>query len=95
MDPRPDLDFTFGQPLRPRERQLAWKLANEAKKNKELATDLGVTEGSIKVYLHRIYRKTGVRTRTELLLWVAQNPELARPPEILWPKPESEPNPPK
>jgi len=34
--------------------------------NKEIANILGLTEGTIKVHLHRIYQRTGVSNRTHL-----------------------------
>jgi two-component system nitrate/nitrite response regulator NarP len=39
-------------------------------RNKEIADGLGITEGSVKVYLHRIFEKLGVSNRTELALLV-------------------------
>jgi two-component system nitrate/nitrite response regulator NarP len=39
-------------------------------RNKEVAAKLGMTEGTVKVYLHRIYEKLGVSSRTELALLV-------------------------
>lgn len=39
-------------------------------RNKDIAETLGITEGSVKVYLHRIYEKLGVSNRTELALLV-------------------------
>lgn len=39
--------------------------------NKEIARDLGLEEGSIKVYLSRVFKKIGVRNRTEAALYVA------------------------
>jgi len=39
-------------------------------RNKDIAESLGITEGSVKVYLHRIYEKLGVGNRTELALLV-------------------------
>jgi two-component system nitrate/nitrite response regulator NarL len=39
-------------------------------RNKDIADGLGITEGSVKVYLHRIYEKLGVSNRTELALLV-------------------------
>jgi len=54
-------------PLSPSERAVV-TLVGEGLRNKEIAARLGVTEGSIKVYLHRIYGKTGVNNRTELAL---------------------------
>jgi DNA-binding NarL/FixJ family response regulator len=50
-----------------RERQIV-DLVREAKANKEIAAELCLTEGTIKEYLHNIFRKLGVRNRTELAL---------------------------
>jgi two-component system nitrate/nitrite response regulator NarP len=36
--------------------------------NREIAAQLAMSEGSVKVYLHRIYRKLGVANRTELAI---------------------------
>src|SRR5436190_22424196 len=37
--------------------------------NKEVARQLELQEGTVKVHLHNIYEKTGVSTRTALVLW--------------------------
>jgi len=37
--------------------------------NKEIAYELRLTEGTIKEYLNRIYRKLGLTNRTELAIW--------------------------
>jgi two-component system, NarL family, nitrate/nitrite response regulator NarL len=50
-----------------RERQIV-SLVREAKANKEIAAELCLTEGTIKEYLHHIFRKLRVRNRTELAL---------------------------
>jgi DNA-binding NarL/FixJ family response regulator len=50
-----------------RERQIVM-LVREAKANKEIAAELCLTEGTIKEYLHHIFRKLGVKNRTELAL---------------------------
>jgi two-component system, NarL family, nitrate/nitrite response regulator NarL len=50
-----------------RERQIV-ALVREAKANKEIAAVLCLTEGTIKEYIHHIFRKLGVRNRTELAL---------------------------
>jgi DNA-binding NarL/FixJ family response regulator len=57
-----------------RERQIVL-LVREAKANKEIAAQLCLTEGTIKEYLHHVFRKLGVKNRTELAL--RQDTELA------------------
>ena len=52
-------------PLAPRERQMI-RFVRQGLRNKEIASELGVTEGTVKVYLHGIFEKLGVSTRTEL-----------------------------
>jgi len=58
--------------LSAREKQLA-RLVYQAKSNKEIASDLHLAEGTIKEYLHTIFRKLGVKNRTELALWIAHH----------------------
>ena len=55
--------------LSPRERQLV-KAAASGMRNREIATQLAMTEGAIKVALHRLYEKLGVTNRTELSVLV-------------------------
>ena len=37
-------------------------------RNREIGLEIGVTEGSVKVYLHRMYEKLGIQTRLELAM---------------------------
>lgn len=60
-------DLRF-KPLSPREVSVV-ALVGRAKVNKDIAFELGLTVGTVKVYLCRIFRKTGVTSRTELALW--------------------------
>jgi len=53
-----------------REQQLV-DLVRQAKSNKEIAFELSLTVGSVKEYMHRVFKKVGVRSRTELALWSA------------------------
>src|SRR5208283_6124721 len=60
------------KPLSPtlslRERQVV-NLICKAKLNKEIAHELHLTEGTVKEYLNRIFRKVGATNRTELAVW--------------------------
>jgi DNA-binding NarL/FixJ family response regulator len=55
-----------------RERQLSSLLA-QGLKNKEIAYRLGITEGTVKVYLSRLYGKLGVNDRFDLALFALKN----------------------
>ena len=54
-------------PLAPRERQLIG-FVRQGLRNRAIAEQLGVTEGTVKTYLHAIFEKVGVRSRTELAM---------------------------
>ena len=43
-------------------------------KNKEIAGSLSITEGTVKVYLSRLFQKLGVKDRFELALFGLKNP---------------------
>ena len=70
-----DLALSGGEPSDPyrgltaRERSIA-ALAAQGLRNRDIAARLDVNEGTVKVYLHRIYRKLGVGSRTELAIFV-------------------------
>ena len=51
-----------------REKQVV-ELVVQGKANKQIAFDLFLTEGTIKEYLNRIFRKVNVKNRTELAVW--------------------------
>lgn len=53
--------------LAPRERQLI-RFVRQGLRNREIAKELGVTEGTVKVYLHTVFEKLGVSSRTELAI---------------------------
>jgi two-component system, NarL family, nitrate/nitrite response regulator NarL len=53
--------------LSPRERKLV-ALVARGLRNREIAAELGITEGTVKVYLHAIFDKLGVASRTELAI---------------------------
>ena len=56
-----------GPSLTPRERDLV-DLVRRGMRNREIADELGVTEGTVKVYLHALFDKLGVDNRTELAM---------------------------
>lgn len=56
-----------GPSLTARERELV-ELVSKGLRNREIAAELGVTEGTVKVYLHGIFDKFGVDNRTELAM---------------------------
>lgn len=60
------LDFT------PREQEIV-KLTAKGLTNKEIALRLHLSEISIKKHLYRIYRKVGVRGKTQLLIFAIKN----------------------
>lgn len=53
--------------LTPREHQLV-RLVVDGLRNKEIAGQLGIQEGSVKSHLFRVYQKLGVTNRVELVL---------------------------
>ena len=55
------------KPLPPRERQLIG-FVRKGLRNREIAEQLGVTEGTVKAYLHAVFDKLGVSSRTELAI---------------------------
>jgi len=63
-----ELQRTLNPSLSFRERQVV-NLITKGKQNKEIAGELHLTEGTIKEYLNRIFRKLGVSNRTELAVW--------------------------
>lgn len=47
-------------------------------RNRDIATELGITEGTVKVYLHSLYQKLAIENRTELaVLALRHRDELA------------------
>lgn len=53
--------------LSPRELMVARRVA-EGQRNREIADALAISEGTVKVHLHKIYEKLGITNRTELAL---------------------------
>lgn len=57
--------------LSPRERELV-TLVRQGMRNRDIAERLGITEGTVKAYLHSVFDKTGVVNRTELAIRAAE-----------------------
>lgn len=64
--------------LSPRELQLA-QLVTEGQQNKEIGFQLGITEGTVKVYMSHLFAKLGVSNRAELSAWAARRNGSLRP----------------
>lgn len=58
--------------LTPRERQMMGLVA-QGLRNKEIAYSLGITEGTVKVYLSRLFQKVGATDRLDLALFALRN----------------------
>jgi two-component system nitrate/nitrite response regulator NarL len=61
--------------LSPREQQLV-DLISQGLSNKQIASALGISEGTVKVYFSKLFRKVGVSDRFELALFGLQNRRL-------------------
>ena len=53
--------------LNPREQAIA-RLVAQGLRNRDIAAELDMNEGTVKVYLYRIYKKLGLGSRTELAI---------------------------
>jgi DNA-binding NarL/FixJ family response regulator len=51
--------------LTPREREIVG-LLRQGLRNKQIAVEMGITEGTVKIYLFRLFHKLDVRNRFEL-----------------------------
>ncbi|MFM9937838.1 MAG: response regulator [Novosphingobium sp.] len=59
--------------LNQRERRIA-RLVARGLRNRDIGTELGIGEGTVKVYLHAMYQKLGIDNRTELALLAVSDP---------------------
>ena len=48
-------------------------LVAQGYKNKEIATAMGITEGTVKVYLYKLFRKLGMNDRLDMALYGIKN----------------------
>ena len=56
--------------LTPRERQVAF-LVTRGLSNKDVARELGLSEGTVKIHLHNIFQKLGAKNRYGLVVHAA------------------------
>jgi two-component system nitrate/nitrite response regulator NarL len=75
--PSSRMGLSAGDGLTSRQREITVMLA-EGKSNKEIARELKVLEGTVKVHVKGILRKLGVRNRTEAVLAAARAGHLPR-----------------
>lgn len=66
--------LTRGQPLTAAEERVA-QLVARAFTNREIADALGLRVATVGVHLGRVYKKLGLRSRTELALLLASGEE--------------------
>lgn len=64
LGPKPQVNPTLSF----REKQVV-DLICKGKHNKDIAHELQLTEGTVKEYVTRIFRKVGSTSRTELAIW--------------------------
>jgi len=67
---------SYRDSLNPREIAIAERVA-QGKRNREIAEDLGLTEATVKIYLHGIYSRLNLANRTALALLVQQDQQQA------------------
>jgi DNA-binding NarL/FixJ family response regulator len=68
--PVPEPANAYSEILTPRQLQIA-RMISVGASNKVIARALGLTVGTVKVHLHRIYRLLGISSRVELAILVA------------------------
>jgi two-component system nitrate/nitrite response regulator NarL len=59
--------------LSPREREVA-DLVAKGLRNRDIAAALGISEGTVKVHLCRVYERLGISSRTELAILARDHP---------------------
>jgi DNA-binding NarL/FixJ family response regulator len=64
--------------LSPRERAVAL-LIGGGLSNKEVARELGLSHGTVKIHVHSIFRKLGVNSRRDLIVQHGTRPRAAPP----------------
>lgn len=67
------------RPLSLREKQVI-NLVRACAANKDIASALHLSEGTVKEYMNRIFQKVGVRSRTALAVWAIEHPDRVKLP---------------
>jgi DNA-binding NarL/FixJ family response regulator len=62
---------TDGTGIDARDRELLQMIANGLS-NKEIATNMGVQEATVKFYVSRLFRRLGVKNRSQAASWAAR-----------------------
>jgi two-component system, NarL family, nitrate/nitrite response regulator NarL len=76
--------------LTPREREIVSYL-RQGMRNKQIAGEMGITEGTVKIYLFRLFHKLGVRNRFELAQCGTDDPMQITPGPIVAPEKAEKP----
>lgn len=63
--------------LTPREKEI-FKLLIAGAKNREIANELHLSQGTVRVYISTIYSKLGFTSRVQALLFAQQNPDILK-----------------
>lgn len=62
-------------------------LVSQGLKNKEIASSMGITEGTVKVYLYKLFRKLGMNDRLDMALYGLKNLYISQaPPDPFGPR---------
>ena len=48
------------------------RLVAQGLRNKQIARQLAIAEGTVKIHLHNVYQKAGVDSRVALTLWAQE-----------------------
>jgi DNA-binding NarL/FixJ family response regulator len=67
------------------------ELLSEGASARIIAKKLGYSEGTMRVYLHNLYRAIGVRNKTEAVIWHLQRTRSGAPSAATLPRPGAMP----
>lgn len=72
-----EFEYSFLKRFSKRELEVV-ALINQGKRNQEIAEELYIDLSTVKSHLNKIYRKTGVKSRKELMEMAFSSPEAAK-----------------